>query len=344
MDKTFLVTSSQRVCAICGDRSSGFHYGVQSCEGCKSFFKRTVQKQLQYACVESKSCQIDKNNRIRCQYCRFQKCLALGMLKEAVREDRAPGGRPRIKSLIGLKENAETFVSSELIIQLIQARPDAIPKRRPDYLELGLNDMCPLNPVEAIMELTLQEVEHVINWAKRVPGFCDVDKEDQISLLSEGLLEVLILRICQRSTPHQGAVMVAKDTLLSPDNVFNIVLEQWAGQLSCFAYKLQSLQLDMAEFACVNAIMLFEQETSGGLRNRDLVDFVLNRTLDALRDYIKSSYPEKPSRFAHILLKLPTLRDMATRMAEECLFAQSLLHLAIPQLTSRMIELNHGRP
>ena len=26
-----------------------------------------------------------------------------------------------------------------------------------------------------------------------------------------------------------------------------------------FAYKMQSLQLDMAEFACVNAIMLFEQ-------------------------------------------------------------------------------------
>ena len=48
----------------------------------------------------------------------------------AVREDRAPGGRPRIKSLIGMKENADTFVSSELITQLIQARPDATPKRR----------------------------------------------------------------------------------------------------------------------------------------------------------------------------------------------------------------------
>ena len=74
--------TTNRICAICGDRSSGFHYGVQSCEGCKSFFKRTVQKQLHYTCVESMSCQIDKNNRIRCQFCRFQKCLSLGMLKE----------------------------------------------------------------------------------------------------------------------------------------------------------------------------------------------------------------------------------------------------------------------
>lgn len=76
--------SNKRICAICGDRSSGFHYGVQSCEGCKSFFKRTVQKQLHYTCVENMSCQIDKNNRIRCQFCRFQKCLSLGMLKEGI--------------------------------------------------------------------------------------------------------------------------------------------------------------------------------------------------------------------------------------------------------------------
>ena len=53
-----------------------------------------------------------------------------GIPLSAVREDRAPGGRPRIKSLIGMKENADTFVSSELITQLIQARPDATPKRR----------------------------------------------------------------------------------------------------------------------------------------------------------------------------------------------------------------------
>ena len=53
--------------------------------------------------------------------------------------------------------------------------------------------------------------------------------------------------------------MVAKDVLVRPETTYNIVLEQWAAQLSCFGYKLQSLQLDMAEFACVNAIMLFEQ-------------------------------------------------------------------------------------
>jgi len=53
--------------------------------------------------------------------------------------------------------------------------------------------------------------------------------------------------------------MVAKDVLLHPEHSFNMVLEQWSSQMAGFAYKMQSLQLDMAEFACVNAIMLFEQ-------------------------------------------------------------------------------------
>ena len=78
-------------------------------------------------------------------------------------------------------------------------------------------------------------------------------------VIDPALLELLVLRVCQRSSPHQGSVMVAKDVLLNPEHSFNMVLEQWSSQMAGFAYKMQSLQLDMAEFACVNAIMLFEQ-------------------------------------------------------------------------------------
>lgn len=44
--------------------------------------QRTVQKNARYVCLAAKSCPVDKRRRNRCQYCRFQKCLAVGMVKE----------------------------------------------------------------------------------------------------------------------------------------------------------------------------------------------------------------------------------------------------------------------
>lgn len=82
------LSGSKHLCAICGDRASGRHYGLYSCEGCKGFFKRTVRKDLTYACREDRKCIIDKRQRNRCQYCRYQKCLQMGMRREAVQEER----------------------------------------------------------------------------------------------------------------------------------------------------------------------------------------------------------------------------------------------------------------
>ena len=44
--------------------------------------QRTVQKNAKYICLANKDCPVDKRRRNRCQFCRFQKCLAVGMVKE----------------------------------------------------------------------------------------------------------------------------------------------------------------------------------------------------------------------------------------------------------------------
>ena len=72
----------EELCPVCGDKVSGYHYGLLTCESCKGFFKRTVQNKKAYNFVAERCCVIDKTQRKRCPYCRFQKCLDVGMKLE----------------------------------------------------------------------------------------------------------------------------------------------------------------------------------------------------------------------------------------------------------------------
>ncbi|VDP17956.1 unnamed protein product [Schistosoma margrebowiei] len=66
---------------VCGDRSSGKHYGQYTCEGCKSFFKRSVRKSANYVCRSGGQCPVDAQRRNQCQACRLSRCLLAGMKK-----------------------------------------------------------------------------------------------------------------------------------------------------------------------------------------------------------------------------------------------------------------------
>lgn len=73
---------AQSLCKVCGDIASGNHFGVLSCEACKSFFRRSIRAGARYSCRANRNCAIEKHTRNRCQYCRLQKCSQIGMRRE----------------------------------------------------------------------------------------------------------------------------------------------------------------------------------------------------------------------------------------------------------------------
>lgn len=70
------------LCSVCGDKASGFHYNVLSCEGCKGFFRRSVIKGARYICHSGGHCPMDTYMRRKCQECRLRKCRQAGMREE----------------------------------------------------------------------------------------------------------------------------------------------------------------------------------------------------------------------------------------------------------------------
>ncbi|XP_067834191.1 oxysterols receptor LXR-alpha-like [Heptranchias perlo] len=94
------------VCSVCGDKASGFHYNVLSCEGCKGFFRRSVIKSAHYSCKNSGQCEMDLYMRRKCQECRLRKCRQAGMLEQCVLSEE----QIRLKKMKKLEEEVTKTV------------------------------------------------------------------------------------------------------------------------------------------------------------------------------------------------------------------------------------------
>uniref|UniRef100_A0A1I7S7P1 Nuclear receptor domain-containing protein n=1 Tax=Bursaphelenchus xylophilus TaxID=6326 RepID=A0A1I7S7P1_BURXY len=73
-------TEANARCLVCGEAVLYHNFGISACNGCAAFFRRTILQRKKYICREFGNCQIymTKNKR-RCAYCRFEKCVKVGM-------------------------------------------------------------------------------------------------------------------------------------------------------------------------------------------------------------------------------------------------------------------------
>ena len=103
------------VCVVCGDKATGIHYRVQSCEGCKGFWRRTIQRGMgnKYTCkVWTEACPVNPETRGRCQRCRYLACVRAGMVADLVMADKERLSRLRLVDQNRERRSREAGVSS----------------------------------------------------------------------------------------------------------------------------------------------------------------------------------------------------------------------------------------
>ncbi|XP_036414932.1 retinoic acid receptor gamma-like isoform X1 [Colossoma macropomum] len=329
-------------CFVCQDKSSGYHYGVSSCEGCKGFFRRSIQKNMVYTCHRDKNCQINKVTRNRCQYCRLQKCFEVGMSKEAVRNDRNKKKKD-VKEEVVLPESYELSGElEELVNKVSKAHRETFPSlcqlgkyttnSSADHrvqLDLGLWDK--------FSELSTKCIIKIVEFAKRLPGFTSLTIADQITLLKSACLDILMLRICTRYTPEQDTMTFSDGLTLNRTQMHNAGFGPLTDLVFAFAGQLLPLEMDDTETGLLSAICLICGDRMD-LEEPQRVDRLQEPLLEALKIYARRRRPNKPHMFPRMLMKVTDLRGISTKGAERAITLKMEIPGPMPPLIREMLE------
>uniref|UniRef100_A0A6I8SES2 Retinoic acid receptor gamma n=1 Tax=Xenopus tropicalis TaxID=8364 RepID=A0A6I8SES2_XENTR len=329
-------------CFVCNDKSSGYHYGVSSCEGCKGFFRRSIQKNMVYTCHRDKNCQINKVTRNRCQFCRLQKCFQVGMSKEAVRNDRNKK-KKEIKEEVVVPDSYEMPPEMEELIQKVsKAHQETFPSlcqlgkyttnSSADHrvqLDLGLWDK--------FSELSTKCIIKIVEFAKRLPGFTTLTIADQITLLKSACLDILMLRICTRYTPEQDTMTFSDGLTLNRTQMHNAGFGPLTDLVFAFADQLLPLEMDDTETGLLSAICLICGDRMD-LEEPEKVEKLQEPLLEALKFYARRRRPDKPYMFPRMLMKITDLRGISTKGAERAITLKMEIPGPMPPLIREMLE------
>ncbi|XP_077275137.1 estrogen-related receptor isoform X4 [Temnothorax americanus] len=295
----------RRLCLVCGDVASGFHYGVASCEACKAFFKRTIQGNIEYTCPANGECEINKRRRKACQACRFQKCLRQGMLKEGVRLDRVRGGRQKYR------RSTDPYTPVKNATLEDNKMVEALAACEPDMLQVSNNSSTQETDQRVLGQLSDlydRELVGIIGWAKQIPGFGNLALNDQMRLLQSTWAEILTFTLAWRSTPNTGRLRFAQDFTLD---------ERLARECHCtelythciqIVERIQRLGLTREEYYVLKALILANSDARSDepmalSRFRDSI-------LNSLSDCVAAVRPGQALRVTqNMLLVLPSLRQ-----------------------------------
>ncbi|XP_047561254.1 nuclear receptor subfamily 1 group I member 3 isoform X4 [Lutra lutra] len=273
-----------RSCVVCGDRATGYHFHALTCEGCKGFFRRTVNKSIGLTCPFAGRCKVNKAQRRHCPACRLQKCLDAGMKKEmilsaeALAARRAKQAQRRARQVPAqLSKEQEELVRTLLgahsrhvgtmFNQFVQFRPPAHLFIHHQHLPVPVPKL-PL--LTHFAEVNTFMVQQVIKFTKDVPLFRSLPMEDQISLLKGAAVEICHVALNTTFCLQTQNFLCGPLCYTLEDGVHAGFQEDFLELLFRFHATLRRLQLQEPEYVLMAAMALFSPDRPGVTRREEI--------------------------------------------------------------------------
>uniref|UniRef100_A0A8C8VPF0 Nuclear receptor subfamily 1 group I member 3 n=1 Tax=Pelusios castaneus TaxID=367368 RepID=A0A8C8VPF0_9SAUR len=339
----------EKICAVCSDRATGYHFHVLTCEGCKGFFRRSISKGVRFTCPFTRNCAITKAKRRQCQACRLQKCLAMGMRKDMIMSEEALQMRrdlrkqkKQVRELAG--EPAElTEEQEQLISILIEAHKKHFDSGFSQFVHCRVSPPSPcgpLGPLESLPADVLPDVfsmlphfadlstiliQQVIKFAKEIPAFRSLPIDDQISLLKGATLEICQIQFNTVFNEETNAWECGQHRYTIQDGALAGFQQIYLEPLLKFHISLRKLRLHEAEYVLLEAIVLFSPDHPG-ITQRDTIDRLQEKVALTLKSYIDQRHPLPEGRllYAKLLLLLTELRTLKVENTRQILHIQDL--------------------
>ncbi|XP_071833807.1 estrogen-related receptor gamma-like isoform X2 [Apostichopus japonicus] len=337
--------SNPRLCAVCEDLASGYHYGIASCEACKAFFKRTVQGNLKYLCHAKNRCEVTKKRRKACPGCRFKKCMDMGMMLDGVRPDRVRGGRQKYR-----RRPEETDFAPSSSARRAKYRRALELMKLLLKIEPPVSDMSPLDPslrdrdmefrtMKIITDLGDKALVNVVHWAKQVPGVTELSLNDQMILLQEGWMEILLWQVLFRSLSltNPDRIFFTNGLSMDTEQAERTGLGPLFNRGLHIVKKMREVGIDKEEYTLLKAVVLTNVEASR-IEEANNLRHLQNNLYDALYHHIFKDYPGDSRRMCRLLTVLPLLRQLAIESVEHVSRYSEERSVPIQQLFKEMLQ------
>ncbi|KAK3594375.1 hypothetical protein CHS0354_032884 [Potamilus streckersoni] len=333
-------------CKVCGDRASGFHYGVTSCEGCKGFFRRSIQKQIEYRCLRDGKCMVIRLNRNRCQYCRFKKCLAVGMSRDSVRYGRVP---KRSKSqdeqhvtstdtsLDPMSIENKQLAIYDIILNVSQAHHTncGITEDKVKVLQRKNETlMKKIEIPETLVQFSDEELESqrmlmwqcfanyitpaiqsVVEFAKRIPGFSDLSQDDQLILIKSGFFEVWLTRMARMFNRVDNLLTFEDGSMIQRDELAVIFSPDFLTAMFDVANSINQLNLNDTEIGLLSACIISTPDRHGVSDTRG-VENIQDKLIEALKLQLTRNHSTEENLFGTTIVKVSEVRTLGSHHNE----------------------------